>query len=70
MSLTTQARKLHPKVEIGSRYFGPPLDRPCIRSWPGLVLHEEKEPSALWPIVGIVIGVLFGCLIVAQLVPK
>lgn len=55
------------KPVIGSKYFGPPLDRPCIRSWPGLVLHEEKSPSVLWPIVGIVVGILFAAMVVRQL---
>jgi len=35
----------------------------------GWVLHVEREPSVLWPIVGIVVAILFAALIVAQLVP-
>lgn len=55
---------------IGSKYDGPPLDRPCLRAMPkGWVLHVEREPSVLWPIVGIVVAILFAALIVAQLVP-
>ena len=36
-------------VEIGSKYSGPPLDRPCLRHLPqGWVLEEAKQPWWLW----------------------
>ena len=37
------------KIEIGSKYEGPPLDRPCLRQLPrGWVLEESREPWWLW----------------------
>lgn len=63
-----QRSHLHavPKVQIGARYDGPPLDRACLRQlprgWNLSVEEESKQPlsSDHWVIIACIIAALVG----------
>ena len=50
MALTIRQRETLAKVNIGSHYYGPRLDRPALRRMPqGWTLHTNDKPRQWLP---------------------
>ena len=59
------------KVQIGSKYSGPSLDRPCLRQMPReWELEETKKPPTNWSGVGSVLFWLAFLLVSLQMIRR